>query len=62
MLISYYPDKRYCYAARGATAGYLAPIGSEVSLQIAADFTQFAFAFDDTFCAEAPIGKEPIVL
>lgn len=46
----------------GATAGYLAPIGSEVALQIAADFTQFAFAFDDTFCDETPIGKQPIAL
>ncbi|WP_324727529.1 terpene synthase family protein [Pseudomonas chlororaphis] len=38
----------------GGLAGYLFPDASEDLLQIAADFSMFAFAWDDQYCDEGP--------
>ncbi|MRG44777.1 hypothetical protein GFS24_06610 [Chitinophaga sp. SYP-B3965] len=46
----------------GGLAGCFAPVGKEELLQVAADFSMWAFAFDDDYCDEGPTRRQPIEL
>lgn len=43
----------------GRLAALMAPRGTQERVQVLADFTTWAFAFDDEYCDESPLGTRP---